>query len=416
MQDARNLRVMVVYGWESNPYAESTIRALLKRGVKVDFVAREGAAWPGNEPNCTVYPIFPGHRRTRSPLRMLFLEAIALARVLRLVLKTRPDIIHYQSFRMIRLDWVLFLVLQVLGAKIAFTVHDTHSLEASAVDTFIFSRTARRSDVLLVHNSNSRNVLIQTWKVRTGKVRIVPHGGYDCYYSRALSKSTARSRLGYQDELVLLAFGTIREYKGLDYLLPAVAEARHTVPPLRLIVAGRSFNAALGTRYRQQISELGLDDIVRFENRFIETAEVETLFAAADLVVLPYIRIDQSGVLFLAYTFGRPVLASSIGGLPELVREGVSGYLVRPGDTRALSDGIVKASAERDRLEDLGSNARKLVEEEYTWERQADITLDAYASLLGGRPRPAAVDRGPVVDAARHAAGGADRSHHSSVP
>jgi glycosyltransferase involved in cell wall biosynthesis len=406
---------MVLYGWESNPYAESTIRALLARGVKVDFVAREGSEWPANGQNCTVHPIFPGHRQGRLHVRMLLLEVIALARVLRLVLKTRPDIIHYQSYRMIRLDWILFLLLHLLGRKIVFTVHDTHSLEASALDTFVFAQTARRSDVLLVHNSHARNVLIERWKVRPDKVRVIPHGGYDHYYPGLISKSDARSRLGYADEFLLLAFGTIREYKGLDYLLPAVAHARRRIPGLRLIIAGRSFDPALGTRYRQQISDLGLGDVVRFENRFIETAEVGTLFSAADLVVLPYIRIDQSGVLFLAYTFGKPVLATSIGGLPELVRKGRSGFLVQPGDSQALSDGIFGAWAERDRLPEMGSNARRLIEEEYTWERQADITVDAYLCLLDDGGHAAARDHDRPA-AARRAPGDAGGSHPPSVP
>jgi len=392
---------MVIYGWESNPYAECTIRALLESGVRVDFVTRESPKSPVDHPGCRVHPVFPGHRKGRSHLRMLFAELLALAKVLRLVLKTRPDVVHYQSYRMVRLDWTLFLLLLLLGKKIVFTVHDTHSLEGSAVDSSIFAQTARRSHVLLVHNTNARQVLLEKWKVAPDRIRVIPHGGYDAYYKRETSRSTARFRLRYEeDEFLLLAFGTIRPYKGLDHLFPAVAEARKSVPALRLLVAGRAFDEALGRQHQQQISDLGLGDIVRFENRFIEQDEVETLFAAADLTVLPYIRIDQSGVLFLSYTFGKPVLATRLGGLPELVREGIAGYLVAPGDTHALSGAIVRAWNERDRLPGMGLNARKLVEQEYTWERQASITVDAYLSLVGadaspgdGHVRPASVSR-----------------------
>ncbi len=406
---------MVLYGWESNPYAESTIRALLCHGVKVEYVAREGATWAGNDSNCTLHAVFPGHRRARSRLQMLFLEVVALAHVLRLVFKTRPDIIHYQSYRMIRLDWILFVLLKLLGNKIVFTVHDTHSLEASALDTFIFAQTARRSDLLLVHNSEARKAVAGKWKVSPERIRVIPHGGYDHYYSMLMQKPAARVELGYTNEFLLLAFGTIRQYKGLDYLLPAVAEARARIPGLRLIIAGRSFDPALSARYEQQIAELGVADIVRFENRFIRTSEVEVLFTAADLVVLPYVRIDQSGVLFLAYTFGRPVLATATGGLPELVREGVSGFLVPPRDSRALSDGLVKAWDERGRLSEMGSNARRLIEEEYTWERQADITVDAYLGLLDGTGRAEVRDRVPGLDP-DHAPHDGHGSRSSSVP
>ncbi len=380
---ATRLRIMMVSGWESNPYVDCAIRALLKTGACVNLVAREGSDALRDLPACTIHPIFPGHRNGRSYLRMAVLEIIALARVLRLVRKTRPHVVHFQSYRMIRLDWSLFLCLLLLRYKIVFTVHDTHSLEESRLDTCIFTQTARRSHLLLVHSLNAREILMGKWKVNPDRIRVVPHGGYDHYYKRQTSRSSARARLGLHSEFVLLAFGTIRPYKGLDYLLPAVAEARKSIPALRLLIAGRAFNQELGNQYRRQISDLNLGACVGFENRYIEPEEVENFFSAADLVVLPYIRIDQSGVLFLSYTFGKPVLATRLGGLPEFVREGTCGYLVRPGDSRALSTAIIKAWNNREKLAEMGLNARRLIEREYTWERQAEITLESYLSLLG---------------------------------
>ena len=102
-------------------------------------------------------------------------------------------------------------------------------------------------------------------------------------------------------------------------------------------------------------------------------------------MALPYVRIDQSGVLFLAYTFGRPVLATRVGGLPELVRDGQSGFLIEPADQQALCAGITRAWNERDRLLEMGANARRLIDEEYAWERQAETTIAAYRQLLGRR-------------------------------
>jgi D-inositol-3-phosphate glycosyltransferase len=379
------LRVMVLYGWESNPYAECTIRALLAEGARVDFVARDSSPWPIKDPRCTIHPVFPGHRKGRSHLGMLVREIRALAKVARLVRRTNPDVLHYQSYRMIRLDWLLFLWLRLLGRKVVFTVHDTHSLEASAVDSFLFRATARRADVLLVHNTVSRDVIKQDWGVPAERIKLIPHGGYDDYYRPGGDRGESRRRLGCQpDDFVLLSFGTVRKYKGLDYLLPAVADARRTVPGLRLFVAGRAFDHGLGNHYEQMIKELKIGDLARFLNRFIETEELENLFTAADLVILPYVRIDQSGVLFLAYTFGRPVLVTRVGGLPELVKEGRSGFVVEPRSRPALCQGILAAWQKRADLEEMGANARRLVEEEYTWKRQAKITVGAYEELITG--------------------------------
>jgi D-inositol-3-phosphate glycosyltransferase len=383
MEKARpTLRAMVLYGWESNPYAECTIRALLAEGALVDFVTRESSSWPIEDPRCSIHPVFPGHRKGRSHLRMFLQELRALIRVACLVRETKPDVIHYQSYRMIRVDWLLFLWFRLLGWKTVFTVHDTHSLEASAIDSFLFKSTARQADLLLVHNTVSKEVIERDWGVSPQRIRLIPHGGYDDYYRPGADRGEARRHLNCRpDHFVVLTFGTVRKYKGLDYLLPAVARARERIPGLKVFLAGRAFDQTLGERYEKMISQLGIDDVAEFLNRFIETEELERLFTAADLVVLPYVRIDQSGVLFMAYTFGKPVLVTRVGGLPELVREGRSGFVVEPRSSESLCEGLVSAWQNRDRLEKMGACARRLVEQEYTWKRQAEITVDAYREL-----------------------------------
>lgn len=375
---------MVLYGWESNPYAECTIRALLSRGIEIDFVTRSSSPWSFKEESCHVHPIFPGHRKGRPRLAMIVRELVAIARVARLLARRKPDIIHYQSYRMVRVDWLLFVLLRLLRKRVVFTIHDTHSLEASALDSMIFSQTARRADALLVHNRESKRVVEEKWGVLNSRVHLIVHGGYDQYYSVGQSRPEARQRLGLSPtDFVLLVFGSIRKYKGLDYLLPALVDVRRNAPELRVIVAGRAFDKALGESYVRMTSTLGLESTVEFRNRFIETREVEDLFTACDLVVLPYVRIDQSGVLFLAYTFGRPVLATRVGGLPELVRDGESGFLVAPADSQALCAGVTRAWNEKSRLPEMGARARRLIDEEYTWERQAETTIAAYRQLLG---------------------------------
>lgn len=376
------LTVLVLYGWESNPYAECAIRALLQKGVRVLLVTRATSQWKIEGENFKLYPLFPGHRKGRSPLRIIAREIVALGKVLRLALREQPTLVHYQSFRMIRLDWILIPLLKILGKKIVFTIHDTSSLEDSAVDSFIFRQSAGRAGRLLVHTAHSRNIVERDWRVPASRIRVIPHGGYDDYYNLSGSKAEARRALGFgEDDFVCLTFGTIRPYKGIDYLLPAIAQVRSWMPVFKAIIAGRAHDRMLSDRYRRMIDSLQVSDLVDFRERFIESRELENLFRACDLVVLPYVKIDQSGVLFLAYTFGRPVLATSVGGLPELIDVGKTGFVIPPSDTNRLAEALIAAAFDRARLETMGQCARAKMEREFTWDRQADITIDTYREL-----------------------------------
>jgi glycosyltransferase involved in cell wall biosynthesis len=100
------------------------------------------------------------------------------------------------------------------------------------------------------------------------------------------------------------------------------------------------------------------------------------------MAVLPYVQIDQSGILCLAFTFGRPVIATSVGGLPEMVRDGETGYIVPPANVHILEDKIIKGSQDKQHLEKMGLQARKLIEDKYTWENLADLTVKAYNDIL----------------------------------
>ena len=376
------LTVLVLYGWESNPYAECAIRALLRKNVRVLFVTRETSQWKIEGENFELYPFFPGHRQQRSSLRIITREILALGRVLGLVIRRKPTLIHYQSFRIIRLDWIMVPLLKILGKKIVFSIHDTSSLENSTVDSFVFRHSASKADRLLVHTVHSQNVVERDWHVPYDRIRVIPHGGYDDYYDVSRSKAESRRALGLkEDQFVFLTFGTIRPYKGIDYLLPAIAQVRSWMPAFRAIIAGRAHDRTLRERYLRMIESLQLTDVVDFRERFIETRELEDLFLASDLVVLPYVKIDQSGVLFLAYTFGRPVLATSVGGLSELIDTGQTGFIVPPADSNQLAEALIAAAFERGRLETMGQCARAKMERDYTWDRQAEITIETYREL-----------------------------------
>ncbi len=155
-----------------------------------------------------------------------------------------------------------------------------------------------------------------------------PHPLFD-NFGEPMPKKEAQEALGLRsDRINLLFFGLVREYKGLDILLEAMKSETLRALPLHLTVAGEFYDNY--SKYEQMVKEYGLTERVSMENKFIEDSEVRKYFCSSDLVVLPYKSATQSGVTQIAFHFSRPMLVTNVGGLPEIVREGKSGYVCEP--------------------------------------------------------------------------------------
>ena len=158
----------------------------------------------------------------------------------------------------------------------------------------------------------------------TGVIRFAPHPVYDSY-GPPVEKSAARLELGIPHEApVVLFFGFIRAYKGLDLLLEALAVA----PGVHALIAGECYDD--WQLYQEIIERNQLSDRVHVHTDFIPAQQVGCYFGAADLVVQPYRTATQSGISQIAYHFDKPMVVTNVGGLPEIVTDGVSGYVVAP--------------------------------------------------------------------------------------
>jgi glycosyltransferase involved in cell wall biosynthesis len=182
---------------------------------------------------------------------------------------------------------------------------------------------------------------------------------------------------------VALFFGYVRRYKGLDILLrawPRVRESR----PVTLVVAGEFYEDA--APYRALAAAAGGEPAVRILDRYLPDDEVEALFKAADVAVLPYRSATQSGVTHVAYALGVPVILTDVGGLGETVRDEETGLVVPPEDPAALAEAVVRFFAD-----DLGPRLRAGVEavrHAHSWEALADQVValgDQLAPTRGWR-------------------------------
>lgn len=217
-----------------------------------------------------------------------------------------------------------------------------------------------------------RAFLPQKAAVRPDVVRFAPHPVYDIY-GAAQAKPAARSRLGLPPtaQRVVLFFGLIRPYKGLDLLIEALAHPQVRDLGIHALVAGECY--ADWDDYAGLIERLGLGERVHAAVRFIPNDEVSTYFSAADLVVQPYRTATQSGISQIAYHFDKPMVVTRVGGLPEIVTEGVSGYAVEPEAAAlaaALRDFFV-----HERAAALSEGVRR-EKQRFSWQYLSEVMLN----------------------------------------
>lgn len=203
----------------------------------------------------------------------------------------------------------------------------------------------------------------------SNRVKFSPHPLYDCYRRFDGDQAAARRTLEISAEWLLLFFGFIREYKGLDVLLRAMPAIRERVAGVKLAVVGEFYQDR--KTYDDLIRDLDIADSVLIRDQYVSGDDVGVYFAAADSVVLPYRSATQSGIAQIAYALGTPVITTDVGGMSEVVRDGVSGYVVPPENPAALADAVTRffAAGGRSALE-AGVRAEA---QRYTWERMVEV-------------------------------------------
>ena len=214
------------------------------------------------------------------------------------------------------------------------------------------------------------------------KAVVIPHGEYGTLgRRRAGDESPApapgSAQSGEQD-LVVLMFGQLRPDKGVSDLLEAAAE----VAGLRVWLVGEDKGAL--AQAEGLLSDVRLADRVVVREGFVPFEDTQEVFAAADVVALPYHQASASGVLMLAYGYSRPVIAYPVGGLPEYVLDGETGWLCARAEPAALAETLALVrSAGRARWRECGAAARRLADERYSWDEVARRTSALYADVLG---------------------------------
>jgi glycosyltransferase involved in cell wall biosynthesis len=295
-----------------------------------------------------LYPslLFPGktqYDESDSPLQVeseRLIDSIGPAswrRAARRIAELAPDLVvvkWWQPFFAPALRAITGAVKRATGAPVVFLCHNVLPHESSIVDRALVVHGLGRADAFLVQSSEDRDRLLSI--LPDARVGLNPHPIYDWFDMGRYTRETARDELGVSGR-VLLFFGLIRRYKGLDTLLRAFARVGERADA-SLLVVGEFYEDR--RPYDALIEELGIAGRVRVLGRYVPNEEVEKFFKAADLVVLPYRSATQSGIVQTAYSFEKPVVVTRVGGLPDVVHDGETGYIVPPDDEEALAAAV----------------------------------------------------------------------------
>jgi glycosyltransferase involved in cell wall biosynthesis len=295
------------------------------------------------------------------------------------------DVVHFQWLALQHLDDHLLPASRRADGRrrpLVLTAHDILPREARPGQRAAQRRLYRHFDAIVVHSEHGRRRLTDELGVDPERVHAIPHGVFEHLAADPASsgdtKAGAETPAGAAtegapfetDKPVVLCFGLMRPYKGIDLLLGAwrgIEDAE-----LWIVGAPRMDIAAL---------RAAAPPGVRFVTRFVGDDELPAYFRRADLVVLPYREIDQSGVLFTALAFERPLLLSDVGGFPEIAATGAA-RTFPAGDARALHDALQELLGDRAALAAMSARARELAGGECSWPAIARRTLDLYESLL----------------------------------
>jgi glycosyltransferase involved in cell wall biosynthesis len=283
----------------------------------------------------------------------------------------RPDVVHYQ--------WLTFPSLDVHLLPPArprlITAHYILPPSPSRRQVAAARRVFAPMDAVVAHSEHSAARLRDEVGLDPARVRVVPHGAFD-YLTRLPEEQPLPAELEGAEGPVILCFGLLRPYKGTELLLEAfrrvggaelwiVGNPRMDVAPLRELAA-----AAPGR--------------VRFVTRFVDEAEMPAIFRRADLVVLPYLDAEHSGVLYTGLAFGKPLVLSAVGGFPEVAATGAA-RLVPPGDVEALAAALAELVADEPARAEMAEAARRAAAGPYSWDEAARLTLELYRELIEAR-------------------------------
>lgn len=392
-------------------YAYQMCTALVEAGATVTLITERGyelrdlphnfevdsrlRLWPLIDPQSMQTPSSNRLKRLWRKVMWTLRRGVRALRLLRMwfgltnhLLALRPDLIQFGKINF-PFEALFLARLRRSGLVLAqinheFERRDSRGLFAAQIDK-MYAGTYQNFSAIFFHAHENRERFLSMFDVPKTVTHVIPHGNEELFLTLSERKGAAvnlREKYGLEaGQPVVLFFGVISPSKGLPDLIEAFALAAQRSTAI-LVVAGYPSKYVNISDIQDQINELGIAERVILDARYIPNEEISELMELATVVVFPYRSSTQSGALQVAYVFGRPVITTSVGGLPEVVEEGKSGFLVPPRSPQALAEKMIKLVSDHALAARMGTYARHLSETRFSWEPIGRRVLAVYARLV----------------------------------
>jgi D-inositol-3-phosphate glycosyltransferase len=401
--------VALLTGGGDRPYFFGLATTLMSQGVAMDLIGSDDLDGPEfhGKPGVNFLNLRGDQRPDASTVRKVFRVMRYYARLIRYAATANPRIFHILwNNKLEVLDrTLLMLYYRFLGKKIVLTAHNVNKAKRDGTDSSLNRLTLRiqyrLTHHIFVHTEKMKSELIEDFGVPATRITVIPFGINNSVPNTDLNQSEARRRLGIDvNKKTLLFFGRIATSKGLEYLTAAFQDILARGHDCQLVIAGWPDKCA---KYWATIQNTIRGDVesgrILVKAEFIPDEETEVYFKAADVLVLPYRDIFQSGVLFLGYSFGLPVLVADVGSLKDDILEGETGFVFRPEDPVDLAVTIEKYFAS-DLFADLNNRRQEIRDfamERHSWDVVGQTTMGVYADLLPTPAREVSTDQDSTV-------------------
>ncbi len=389
------LSVALLTGCQDRSYAFGLAMALSSKGVQIDIIGNDRVDSPEfhTTPNLAFLNLGGIQQPEASFSTKLFQVLLYYLRLIRYVTFGNPKLIHIlwnSKFEYFDRTFLL-IYCKLLRKKIALTAHNVNRGKRDSSDSLLNRLTLRiqyrLADHIFVHTDKMRSELLDDFGVRREAVARIPFGMNIAVPHTSLTPTAAKHKLGIQSwEKTILFFGRIAPYKGLEYLLTAFHQISSNHANYRLIIAGEPMKGyeEYINRIHQMVSQTQSHDRIIPKLEFIPDEDTELYFKAADVLVLPYKDIFQSGVLFLGYSFGLPSIAADVGSFREDIVQGETGFLYSPGDSMSLAN-TIECFFESDLFKELNTrrgDIRDYASARYSWDTVGELTRKVYEGLV----------------------------------
>ena len=389
-------KISLLTGGQDFHYALGLLSGLVPKAIDIEFIGND--QWKDAQiikNNNVIYYNLRGNQKSDAPMKEKIVRVIKYYfKLIKYAAETDSELFHIQWLnKFTYFDRTLLnIYYKFLGKKIIFTAHDINYRKLVGSDNLINRLSLkfmyRIVDHIIVHTEKMKMELIENYNVEEEKISVIPFGINDVIPKSDLTRTEAKKKLHLQDvDKILLFFGNIAPYKGLEYLILALADLKEKYTDLKLIIAGRikAECQAYWAKIQQTIEEHKLEDNVIKRIEYIPEEEAEIYFKSADVLILPYKNIFQSGLIYTSYHFGLPVVASDVGSLKDDVVEGKTGFICKPEDPKDLAKKIIQyyESSIFKELAETREYIIKYANENHSWALTGDNTYALYNNILG---------------------------------